>query len=212
MTPLELYTVIRNQIAEEDPGFWGEDEIYKIMWNGEKIFAFELQCAQSYSTDVSVVNQREYARPVNAQAISRLTWDRTKLKKITLEDVDRLEGDTEDIGEPEYYYEYGNIIGLVPTPASAKVMKYYFNSIPSRLSASSTTFTIPGEYAHFIEDFVLYHLYMKDQQISEADRHKTIWEDNLRKAKSEWITRTSSDHFYCVRDEEGYPFTDLGMI
>lgn len=212
MTPSEVYTTIRNQISEESPDFWGETEVYNLLWNAEKILAAKLQCVELIATDNTVASQREYDRPTGAQSISRLTYDRTKLKKITFTDVDKIEGDTEDFSDPEYYYEWGSEIGLVPTPIEAKELKYYYNGVPTQLTSSSTTFSIPNEFSHYLIDYVLFHMYMKDQQVSEADRHRAIWENNLKQANNEWRGRKSDDLIFIVRDEESYPFTDLGMI
>lgn len=212
MTPSEVYTLVRNQITETSPDFWGETEIYTLIWNAEKILATELGCVEVSTTMSTVASTREYTRPSDIQRIFRITYDSTKLKKINFTDVDKIEGDTEDEGDPEYYYEYGSYIGLVPTPTEIKTLKIYYNKIPTQLSASSTAFSIPPEYAHFLTDYVLSLMYLKDQQVSESDRHKEQWNRNIQQARDQWGSRRAMDNYPITRDDEGYPFSDLGLI
>jgi hypothetical protein len=212
MTPSEVYTLVRNQITETSPDFWGETELYTLIWNAEKILAAELGCVESFSTLSTAASTREYTRPVAAQRISRITYDSTKLKKITFTDIDKIEGDTETSGDPEYYYEYGAYVGLVPTPIEIKTLKFYYNQIPTQLTSSSTAFSIPPEYAHYLADYVLSLMYIKDQQTGESDRHKAQWEKNLQQAKDQWGSRRAMDNYPITRDDEGYPFSDLGLI
>ena len=212
MTPVEVYTLIRNQITEASPDFYGETELYNLIWNAEKILAAETGCAETSSSISSAAGTREYTRPTTAQRISRLTWDKTKLKKINFTDIDKFEGDTENDGDPIFYYEYGTSIGLVPTPISIADIKIYFNAVPTQLTALSTAFTIPSEYAHYLSDYALSFMYMKDQQMSEADRHKGAWETNLKVVKDQWGSRRAMDSYPVVRDEDAYPFTDQGII
>ena len=175
MTPNEVYTLVRNQVAETSPSFWGESEIYSLLSNAEALLASEIDCTEVTATDVSAPNVREYTRPTAALRISRITWDNTKLKKINFTDVDKIEGDTQDFGDPVYYYEYGSSIGIVPTPTQVKTIKYYYLKKPVALSASSTAFTIPSEFGQYLVDFVLYYMLLKDQS-ELAQTHIQLWQ------------------------------------
>lgn len=211
MTPSEVYTLVRNQVAETTPDFWGESEIYNLLWNAETVLASEVDCTEYTTTDTSVASTREYTRPTSALKISRVTWDGTKLKKINFTDVDKIEGDTEDFGDPVYYYEYGSSIGLVPTPTQAKTIKYYYLKKPVALSSSSTAFTIPAEFGHYLADYALYHMYLKDQS-ELAQTHIQTWQNNLALAKQQWAARRALDNYQIVRDEDQYQYSDLGII
>lgn len=212
MTPTEVYELVRAQLTEIDPDFWTEQEIYNLLWNAEIVLTTEVGCCETTSLDDTIAATREYDRPANAIKISRVTYDRKKLKKITFTDVDSLEGDTEDDGEPDYYYEYGKFIGLVPTPTEIKTIKFYYSMIPTKLTNVSTEFTIPEEFSHYLADYALYFAYLKDQQNSTANIHLGLWQNNLRLAKDQWGSRNSLDSYPVVRVEENYPFTDLGIV
>jgi hypothetical protein len=178
MTPSQVLDMVRNQLNESQADFYGEQELYDYMWNAEQLAAQKTGCSLTTTTDTTVVAQREYTRPSNCLRIERLTWYNTKMKKITLTDVDAVEqtgyGHQGLSGQPVYYYEFGNTIGFSPIPSEAQTIVYYYVQEPTRLTAASSNFTIPDEYGHYLADYVLYRAYLKDQLMQEADRYYKI--------------------------------------
>lgn len=215
MTPTQLYDYVRNSAFDVSEELSSESELYMYMSQAENIFAKKCNCTQAIMTDTTIALQKEYVRP-DALKIERLTYDSVKLKKIDLRQVDEIEGTSyggvTTSGNPVYYYEFGNIIGLSPTPAEAKILKYYVYAEPTDLSASSTDFTIPQEYAHVLANYCLYKMFFKDQQLSEADRYLKQWQAELEEASNDFITADDMDRIPQVKLEECMPGTDLGAI
>ena len=216
MTPTQLYNSIRNQINDTSADFWSESELYRYMSDAEMELASLVNCTETTATDTSVADQREYDRPSDAINIERVTWNSVKLKKINLTDLDNLEGTSyggsADYGNPVYYYDYADVIGLSPIPDAAQTIKYYYTAQPTILSASSTAFTIPAMLGHLLADYCLYRMYSKDQMSSESAKHFQLWKDNLKTAEQIMATQRSTDRFRVVRVEDAYPITDLGTI
>jgi len=216
MTPSQLYDQVRNLAFDNSLELSGETELYQYLSDAERILAGKIYCTPTFSTTPTVANQKEYTRPSSFK-IDRVTWQSCPLKRIDLKDLDSAEGiaysnTNAEYGNPVYYYEYGNTIGLSPTPATVQNLKFYFHAIPVALNSSSTTFTIPEEYAVYLADYALYRMFMKDQMKDQAVQSFQLWNANLMRCQSEWEMRKDSGRIEQVKLEECYPVSDMGMI
>lgn len=215
-TPTAIYNQIREMSFDNDQALVSESELYQYMSDAELILAKEIPFTETTLTDNTVVDQREYDRPTNALKIKRVTWNTVKLKKISMGDVDVIEGQSyggiTSTGNLIYYYEYGNKIGFSPLPKEVQEIKYWLLLYPAALSSESTTFTIPPEYAHYIPDYCLWRLFVKDEKAGLADRHLNMWLSNRKEAAKDWMMRQSTDEIETVQLEEIYNTSEMGMI
>ena len=216
MTPSEVLTDIRNQINEQSAGFYSDEEIYAYMWNGEKILAETTGCAETTdSTLTTVAAQREYTIPSTVATLLRVEYDSYKLKKIDLTQLDQIEGKTyggiTTSGDPVYYYEFGNKIGLSSIPTAAKTLKLWVIAIPTKLTSTSTAFTIPNRYGDYLTDYCLFRMWAKDQQNDMADRFENRWEKNLSTVESKWKDVKFRDNYIQVKDEDQFEGTEIGI-
>lgn len=215
MTPVQLYDFIRNSSFDAGEELASESELYMYMSQAETIMAKTVGCAKTTTTSVTVAAQKEYTKP-DCLKIHRLTYDTVKLKKIDLRRLDEVEGTAHGgittSGSPVYYYEWGNVIGLSPTPAEVKTLKFYIVARPTILTASSTDFTIDSEFAIYLADYCLYKMYIKDQQMSEADRYLKQWKEGLEEALSDYTDSADADRIQTIKLEEEMPGTQIGVI
>jgi hypothetical protein len=215
LTPTQCYNMIRASSFDASIELATELELYLMMTQAELMIAKAVGCTQTTVTVPTVASTKEYTRP-DALAIERVTYDSVKLKKIDMRQLDEIEGATyggsTQEGRPVYYYEYGNIIGLSPTPQEIKNVKYYYQAKPAALTNLSAAFTIDDAYAHLIADWCLYKLYTKDQQIAEADRYYQAWEKGLKDAVADFVAGTSADMIAQVHLVETMNGTDLGAV
>jgi len=216
MTPAQIKASIRAQAYETSAAFWSDEEIYAYMWQAECEVAALVECTETTdSTTTTVSGTVEYAKPTDCLIIKRLTWDSVKLKKITLSDLDAMDGTgyggTVSTGNPEFYYEHGANVGLYPTPTSAKTLKFWHIKQPTELTAASTTFTVPQLFQHYIPDYCLYRMYLKDQD-DRANTHLKLWDENIGKAISKWKHSQHRDQYSVVRCEENNQVTSIGIV
>lgn len=194
MTPAEVYAAIREQCAESSDEFWTEDEIYRLMSEGERRISRFSEMCENTSAFTSVTNTKEYTVSSVLSAtigtIVRVTYDSYPLTLVNINDIDDVEGTAYGgvtiIGQPEYYYRYGGKIGFSPTPDDAKAVSVSFNEIPAAVTTASTAFTIPEEYADYIPDYALYRMFLKDQELrSVAVEYLRSWNSGLVDIKKE---------------------------
>jgi len=209
MTPPNLLTLIRNRAAETSAGFWSNLEIYDYMWLGEIILAQRTGCTESSGTFDTVSGTREYTISTSVgtdvMTISRVTWYTYPLEKTDLNGVDVLEGvsygSSGQSGQPTAYYEYANEIGFSPNPNAAQECKVFYRAKPVKLTASSTSFTVPDEYGNYLAEYCLYLMFMKDQELkTEAANYFSQWEINVKLAVADWAKRKNKFRNNVVRD------------
>jgi hypothetical protein len=207
MTPSELYTIIRNQCAEDSTEFWGEDEIYSLISTGEKILAQRLGMVEKNSSFTSTTNTKTYSIASNlcstVGTITRLTYDSYRLSGMDINGLDDIEGKAYGgvtlYGNPTHYYRYGDELGFSPTPDAAKTISVYFNAVPATITTASTAFSIPSEYAEYIADYALYRMFMKDQELrSEAAAYKEQWDENIENINNERLQKKHHDVYPSV--------------
>jgi hypothetical protein len=206
---------VRNQIFEASAAFWTDAEIYGYLSDAEYLLASEVNCTQVIDTSITtIIGTQEYAMPATIMRIQRLLWDTVKMKAIDLTQLDSIQyptyGGSTVTGNPVYYYLYASLIGFYPIPASAAAVKIYGMKRPTAVSAAQQSFTIPDELIPYLDDYVLYRCYLKDQD-GKADVHLALWNKNIEKAKSAWSDDRFFDQYLQPKDTWADNNTDLGL-
>lgn len=205
MTPAEMVTNIRDQLVEATPGFYTDNELRTYLSYAETIMSNEIGTIQTSQTVSTSGNVREYVRPSGAIEIIRVTWDECKLVKMaSVNGLDYSEGTayggTATVGNPVYYYEMGEVIGLSPIPTDTKNLKIWYTKNPDPITSTSTSFSVPQQFVNYLADYVLYRCSIKDDNASKSSLYLSIWNDNIRKAKSAYKARESRNLIYTVKD------------
>lgn len=217
LTPTQIYNQVRAQAGESSDSFLTEAVLYSFIWQAEIELANFVGCSLDKDTSITTVaSTRESTIPTGTLQILRVLYDSVKLKKIDLTELDMVEGTAyggvTTSGQPQYYYEFGTAIGLSPIPSEAKTLTIYRVKEPAELDASSTIFTIPADYSHYLADKCLYLFYAMDKELQQAEYHLKLWERNKIQAKNEWFKKKMMDRYLSVKDEDKFQQTDYGII
>jgi hypothetical protein len=185
MTPAEIYTIIRNQCAETATDFWSEAEVYSLMSTAEKQIAQRIGNIEASTALTTTTGTKTYTVSGVSGVFTRVTYDSYRLKGITVNQMDDVEGQAYGgvtlSGPPVYYYRYGSDIGLSPTPDASHTVSIYYNKTPGTVTTASSHFTVPEEYCEYIPDYCLYRMMLKDQMLQqEALIYKNQWDENIK--------------------------------
>lgn len=215
MTPEQSVVSLRNQFYETASGFVGDDEIRGYLWEAEREFNSYVECYLATATVTTVTGTQEYALSSfasNVMQIQHLTYDGDKLKKIDYRDLGFLddEGTTSDAstGDPTHYCEWGDYIRLWPVPTTSATVGLWGVFNPAEPTAS---YSIPSKFHHYLHDYALYRMYLKDQDDGRANYHKKLWDERKQEGKQVWSRKLMGDRLPVVKDEYEYPGTTLGM-
>ena len=216
MTVAQILTNVRNQYAETSTAWVGDAEVYEYLWHGQielnnKVGPFELS-DQSVLSDGTA---QEYSMPVGVNVITRLTWNRVKLKRIGFTDQDALDfpsyGNDNLTGNATHYYVYSSGFGLYPIPTTSNTVSINYIGQPAVVSGA-TALSIPDMFSYYLVDYCLYRMYLKDQDETKFSIHKGMWDEHIKESYTLWRKRNQADRYSVVRQEDNYPETELGII
>lgn len=203
MNPSGVILSVRDQLYENTEGYYSDAELYRYLSQAEVLVANSVGCTYFASGILTTGGIREYAKPSGSLYITRLSYDSYPLIKISQNDVDLLEGASygkiAPSGNPTHYYETSSVVGLSSIPDAAKSLTFIYSKMPEPLTASSTTFSIPEQYADYLADYVLYRAFLKDQD-SRAGTFLQIWESNLKQLKSDYKKSQRTNKTTVVKD------------
>jgi hypothetical protein len=207
MTPGEILTAVRSQYNAVGDSFFGDTELYNLIWRAEQQLAMETLCIKDIATTTTVSGTREYSMPTTAIAIKRVTWNGRKLEPSDFMDDDVLTGyveDTTETGTPMYYQRWDDSLFLRPTPNAASTLKIWYYAKPSQVTAS-TVLEIPEEYQLAIIDFMLHHMVSKDGlNTNLAAYHRANWEESVKKYRGWEQRKLRKDGAAAVKNLDAY--------
>lgn len=149
MRPSDMLTLIKDQLNNlSTDSFYTDSVLYDYMEQASRIISNRFTLNESKSTINSVANQREYDMPSGCVNIIRVTYDSYPLKRININGIDRYEGyayggGATTYGNTQFYYEYGNTLGLSPIPDSSdKNIDVYYQGETSYTSPDQSEKTL----------------------------------------------------------------------
>jgi hypothetical protein len=217
MTPSDVLSRVRDQLAETTAAFWTNAELYRYMADGER----EVNLMVSYNIVVTAATTTTgtsgYALPSSCLSVMRLTYDGVPLRKTdrNLRDRDALDmpsyGGTLQSGSPTHFYEFTGYAYLWPTPDAAKTINYFFLKDPTEVASGTTAFTIPANYHNCLQDYVLYRAYLKDQDQGKSDWYKREFMQGVADAQRREQMRRWAGGFPSVKGDDSY-YANGGLV
>ena len=170
MTYLELQNKIFYMLRDENKERYDIEQVKSFINDGEKLYCQLTNYNVKKDTSIlSVISQQEYDLPDDTNIVVAVSFNNNILEKINMTDI--LE-DSDDIGEPAYYYITNNKIGLYPIPTEDNkeiTIVYYANA--GELSDDDES-VIPKENQMFLVYYVAYNLALQgdDNRYTEFKR------------------------------------------
>jgi hypothetical protein len=194
-----------------------DNELYGYIWQADQIIAQEFGCVQTYAVATSVTAGSAYTIPTGCLYLTDVEWNSVKLKRlIDKRDQNALEfqgyGSTPRSGQPTVYRQWGNSVYLYPVPDQAQTIKYWYCQNAPKITQTSTELASPEYFHVHYADYLLYRMYLKDQDDGRAMNHQQLWNAGIERGFRTWQRRSGEDSFYVVRDEENYRQSEFGII
>lgn len=216
MTPAQVEQAARRRYNAENSTFWSQDEVFKVIYEGEQILATEELVIEGRDTSTSTVNgTRAYSKPSLFIAIKRLEYDGQRLKRIDEREDDMLtlnNAGTTETGTPQYYSEWADSVYLRPIPDAAETLTIYGYKEATLLTTASTTLSVPSYCHTALINYVAAIMAAKDQRWDQYDRFMSAWEGDRMRIRAWVAKRKRTDAFAVVKDEESQAVTILGAV
>lgn len=214
MTPAELILYAKQQYNAVNDTFFSDAEMYNYVYDAEMQLAREAQCIRRTYTTSTASDQQEYARPSNAFAVKRITYNGQKLTKITDRQDDSLtlfNQTTTATGTPQYYFEWGDTLSLRPVPSDIGTLKIFTYDLPQAVTNASSL-EVPSRYHLDLALYVVSQMAAKDKNFEASKAYFDRWTKKLADAKRDERKAVRGDAFSSVVDEESLPVTVVGAL
>jgi hypothetical protein len=235
MKPSDVLQVARDQLADSGQNFWTDNELYRYMgmalntlvskWPelGHEHATIDATAYRGYyevpsSTDTTAFLSFKNVgwvgpdKSIEAAENMGTTW---KLKRIDARNQYATQWDSTVTGKPQYWRDTiePNKFAIYPTPdTTGKIFVEYFHQY-DKFDSSSTFNTHVSPYSHMLVDYVLYRAFLKDQEMAgQATVYKGLWDEHIQEVEESLFKASNSDRIVTVKDEDIYPFTDLGAM
>lgn len=206
--------MIRAQFNATNDTFFSQAEIFRHLFAAELELSQRCQTIRNVYTASTVAGTQEYAYPTTAMSIKRITYAGTKLSPITFREDDAItlsSSTTTARGTPAYYFLWDASIFLRPVPDAVGTLKIFTYDVPAAITSSSTLST-PDRYHHYLIDFVLWRMALKDSKTALAAEYRVGWEKSVQLIQ-QWERRLlRGDSFFGVQDNEQLAETVIGSI
>lgn len=214
MTPSEVLDTARDQFNATGDTFFTDAQLYNHMRQACNILAREADLIEAITSSSTVIATQSYSYPTNALSIKRVTYNGSKLKRLTMREDDAVtlsnQASTQS-GTPVYYTDFGDTIYLRPIPDAVKTLQFWSINLHGTITASSTL-TLPAQFHMDLVDYLLSVMFSKDQNEGMATFHRKLWEQHVSDAKRWKQKQKRSDSFTTVQDEERLPVTIMGEV
>lgn len=216
MTPQQVEEAARRRYNAESDTFYSQDEVFKIIYEGELELSTHGLVIEARDTSISTVaGTRSYSFPTSFIAIKRLEYDGNKLQLTDFREDDRLtlsNASTTSQGRAQFYQIFAKTIYLRPIPDGIKTLTLYGYKEPTLLTTSSVVLSIPTEFHMDLVDFVSMQLCAKDKDYEGVGLYSQRWEAAKKKARQWMRRRMRTDSFSVVKDEDLLSLTILGSV
>lgn len=201
MSPTEIELAARNRYNAVGDSFWGQDELFMLIYDACLDMARECFMIETTYTTSTVASQREYAYPSNTISIKRIEYNNAKLEPISFREDDYVLGYSQDVdstGTPMYYSIWDETIYLRPIPSAIGTLRIYSYNEPAVVTATSTL-EIPTQFHMDIVNYVVSEMCSKDQNYTGAQWFQNKWNNAKLAAKRYARKQKRGDSFAVVQ-------------
>lgn len=216
MTPANVVSRVRDQLAETTAAFWTDAEIYRYLTDAEREVNLTVEYNLVSTAATTVTNTSGYTLPSDCLSLKRITYDGVPLRRVDAykRDIDGLDmpgyGSSGQTGNPTHYYQINNMVYLWPVPQEAKTVQYYCHTDTAEVTAAAS-FTLPPNYHVCMQDYCLYRCFLKDQDQGKSEWYKREYLQGLADAQRREQSRKWGGGFPTIKDVNAN-YTALGGL
>ena len=230
----QIITDVRNEILETNPAFWTDTELIRHINRAQRDYCNKVRFLENASYFSSSVGSNQYNLPADFISVKALlhnvpdingnaNWKRVRpstLEKTVQERVNFPNTTTNNQGRPSRYWIWDGTLYVDPAPStensSSNDFYLWYKSKPTTITSSSDLLSVPDELAEGITEYVLWKVWLKEQEKATADEHAQNYVSYINEGRR-WIKRQSGDQRNRLDIESpiGYygintPFNPLG--
>lgn len=199
----EIITSVKRQFGDDSGVQIFESDIIRWANLAQIDIARKTECIQDHVATDSIVEDGSYMLPEDFLTVKRVTYNNAVMYPTTIEKADiayPLREQGNQVGTPNTYFIWGNILYLHPWPSTAEVnvLELFYVRLPATLASADEVSEIPES---FHEDIVKYCLALAkelDEDVVEAGKIRDEYMGRIAEARYE-IQNLYADSYPSVR-------------
>jgi hypothetical protein len=202
----EIATRVKKQYGDEAGLIITDADIIRWVNDAQLEIASRVDVLQGSATASALASVADYTFPVTYLRIHSIKWRGKRLRELNLQQAEELipEKDntsTYPVGEPQYYWVWGNVFTLYPMPqlTEAAALRVFYIRTPVAVTAVGDTPELPVKYHPRIVEYCM-------AQAAELDENDQRYNNKISQFTQGIQNEQGRD-----RTTQYYPFiTDIG--
>lgn len=201
----EIATRVRKQFGDEGAVLVTDADIIRWVNDAQLEIATKVDVLQGSATAATIANTADYTFPTTYLRIHSIKWNGRRLREINLQQAEELVPNKDDastypVGEPQYYWVWGNVFTLYPAPSAsvAQGLRVFYIKQPTAVTAVGDTPELPVKYHPRIVEYCM-------AQAAELDENDNRYANKINQFNQNVQNEAGRD-----RTTQYYPFiTDI---
>lgn len=188
----EITTSVQRQFGDESGVQITTTDILRWINQAMIDIARKTDCVQDHKEASITSGDKSYGLPGDFINVRNVTYNGSPLRPTTMEIANIMWPQRDTIGgsssgDPEWYYIWGNVLYLYPTPASSGSgnLDIYYSRLPTVVANPTDTPEIPVGFHEDIERYCLAKAKELDDQLDEAAAIRKDYTDRVMVSKFE---------------------------
>lgn len=195
MIASDLITTIRSDLLESTAAFWTDQELLTWINRAEADYVNRTRLLEDKADMQTVAGRPDYPLPSNWLS-TKLVWFHkpdangidhqwelfpTSLQKVAQETSDPLSVDTQHQDDPSMYWLWAKSLYLKAIPKTdGSTITMFYESKPIPLKTVSDSINIDDSLADGIQNYVLWHAWMKEGELDRGLAAKQDYMTSVR--------------------------------
>lgn len=201
----EIATRVRKQFGDESGTLITDADIIRWVNDAQLEIATKVDVLQGSATAATIASTSDYTFPTTYLRIHSIKWNGRRLREINLQQAEELvpskdNAATYPVGEPQYYWVWGNVFTLYPAPSAsvAQGLRVFYIKQPTVVTAVGDTPELPVKYHARIVEYCM-------AQAAELDENDSRYANKINQFNQNVQNEAGRD-----RTTQYYPFiTDI---
>ena len=187
-TASDLITKIRYILNEPTAYFWTDAELASYLNDAVYDVVARTRCLETQETLSLTSGTSQYSLSTSYIAIKgAIYYNGTTYKGLIPGEI-KSYGHSEDIEEPEFYYDWNNKVELYPDPnTSGTSLIVYLLKKPTGISATTSSIETPAIYDRALVLYSSAQAFYKDNQFAKGGRLMAEYFEELNRYRVDFV-------------------------
>lgn len=185
-TAAEVISAVKRQFGDEAGVQITDEDIIRWINSGQLKIVDKTDCLKAVSK--TNVTEGVFEFDLSALMIKQIESVHYLGKRVPSMDFVAAERYIEDhdladrpSGSPEFWYTYGNILYLYPTPdvTTADALSVYYTKLPTSIVQGTDPLSVPDTYYEILLSYVMSKAYQLDEEFDAASFAQTSFDQEL---------------------------------